>query len=170
MYWGLAAFSSDNIFNSKSIGNALWTMKHQFYSVMTFFHTWRLWKSKRVKAFMWMYTVQFTSCWPWWFWLGLTAAEPLKMAMFSPKKRLKVGALFEVGINVHMSQNMGQKPRVSNKSNTWFWWMSIDVDSSTTLSLKQNSYWQTTCNGRKMPKKFLIYVFLSLCGPRMWFS
>ena len=41
------------------------------------------------------------------------------MAMFSPKKKLKVGALFEVGINVHMSQNMGQKPRVSNKSNTW---------------------------------------------------
>ena len=37
-----------------------------------------------------------------------------------PKKRLKVGALFEVGINVHMSQNMGQKPRVSNKSKTWF--------------------------------------------------
>ena len=37
--------------------------------------------------------VQFTSCWPWWFWLGLTAAEPLKMAMFSPKKKLKVGAL-----------------------------------------------------------------------------
>ena len=54
---------------------------------------------------------------------------------------------------------MGQKPRVSNKSNTWVWWMSIDVDSSTTLSLKQNSYWQTACNGRKMPKKFLIYVF-----------
>ena len=87
------------------------------------------------------------------------------MAMFSPKKRLKVGALFEVGINVHVSQNMGQKPRVSNKSNTWFWWMSIDVDSSTTLSLKQNSYWQTTCNGRKMPKKFLIYVFLMTLGP-----
>ena len=54
MYWGLAAFSSDNIFNSKSIGNALWTMKHQFHSVMTFFHTLRLWKSKWVKAFMWM--------------------------------------------------------------------------------------------------------------------
>ena len=103
--------------------------------------------------------VQFTSCWPCWFWLGLTAAEPLKMAMFSPEKKLKVGALFEVGINVHMSQNMGQKPRVSNKSKTWFWWLSIDVDSSTTLSLKQNSYWQTTCNGRKMPKKILIYVF-----------
>ena len=52
--------------------------------------------------------------------MGLTAAEPLKMAMFSPEKKLKVGALFEVGINVHMSQNMGQKPRVSNKSKTWF--------------------------------------------------
>ena len=61
--------------------------------------------------------------------------------------------------SVLQSQNMGQKPRVSNKSKTWVWWLSIDVDSSTTLSLKQNSYWQTTCNGRKMPKKILIYVF-----------
>ena len=167
MYWGLAAFSSDNIFNSKSIGNALWTMKHQFYSVMTFFHTLRLWKSKRVKAFMWMCSSHLVgpdgSDLAW-------LLQPLKMAMFSPKKRLKVGALFEVGINVHVSQNMGQKPRVSNKSNTWFWWMSIDVDSSTTLSLKQNSYWQTTCNGRKMPKKSLFTFFLRLCGPRMWFS
>ena len=59
--------------------------------------------------------VQFTSCWPWWFWLGLTAAEPLKMAMFSPKKKLKVGALFEVGINVHMRNTL----RVFFRVKTW---------------------------------------------------
>ena len=90
--------------------------------------------------------VKFTSCWPhrWWIWLGLTAAEPLKMAMFSPKKKLKVGALLglmlEYFSSVLQSQNMGKKPRVSNKSKTWVWWLSIDVDSSTTLSIKQNSY------------------------------
>ena len=47
--------------------------------------------------------------------MGLTAAEPLKMAMFSPKKKLKVGALFEVGINVHMRNTL----RVFFRVKTW---------------------------------------------------
>ena len=70
---------------------------------------------KRVKASMWMCSVHILLGISLMVLMGLTAAEPLKMAMFSPKKKLKVGALFEVGINVHMRNTL----RVFFRVKTW---------------------------------------------------
>ena len=84
-------------------------MKHQFHSVISFSYI------KRVKASMWMCSVHILLGISLMVLMGLTAAEPLKMAMFSPKKKLKVGALFEVGINVHMRNTS----RVFFRVKTW---------------------------------------------------